>query len=54
MTDAEKESSDHERRIAELEEFKAKMERLEVTINGSNGAVEFTKQNAVIRIGVQT
>lgn len=54
MPDDEQQSTDHEERLKKLEKFQALMERLEVTINGSNGAVVFTKENAVIRIGVQT
>lgn len=54
MTDDGKETTDHEERLKELEEFKRKMERLEIQINGSNGAIVFTKDNAVLRIGTQT
>lgn len=41
-------------RVAELEAFAEQMKRLEIQINGSNGAIVFTRDNAVIRIGTQT
>lgn len=44
----------HEERLAALEDFIEKVKRMEVQINGSNGAVIETKDNLVIRVGVQT
>lgn len=41
-------------RVQELERKMALLERLQVQINGSNGDVVFTRDNAVIRIGNQT
>lgn len=55
MNDDGKKDADHEERLQKLEKFQALMERLEVQMaDGNNGAVVFTNQNAVIRVGTQT